>query len=141
MYFAGNHRENPFWYQKFDLTEITVCRNGLPIAGTPMATVDNKRSYFNSLGSLAYIENGHGIPLNEFVNHYVMVFDLTSTQEASHDFLHPEFTNASNSLELKFGTALRNNIEIFLLGEKASSIYINSDRNVSKNTLLSSTNE
>ena len=92
----------------------------------------NKRSYFNSLGSLAYIENGHGIPLNEFVNHYVMVFDLTSTQEASHDFLHPELTNASISLELKFGTALRNNIEIFLLGEKASTIYINSDRNVSK---------
>ena len=25
--FAGSHRENPFWYQKFDLTEITVCRN------------------------------------------------------------------------------------------------------------------
>ena len=43
----------------FDLTEITVCRNGLPIAGTPMATVENKRSYSNRLESLAYIENGH----------------------------------------------------------------------------------
>ena len=103
-----------------------------------MSTVDNKRVYFNTIGSLAYIENGHGIPLDDYENHFVMVFDLTSTQEASHDFLHPELTNASISLELKFGSALTDNIEILLLGEKTSTIYINSDRNVSKNTLLAS---
>lgn len=136
--FVGSHRDNPFWYRKFDLSEITVYRNGLPIAGTPMSTVDNKRVYFNTIGSLAYIENGHGIPLDDYENHFVMVFDLTSTQEASHDFLHPELTNASISLELKFGSALTDNIEILLLGEKTSTIYINSDRNVSKNTLLAS---
>ena len=138
--FVGNNRENPYWYQKFDLTDITIYRNGLPTACTPIATLDNKRVYFNSMGSLAYIENGHGIPLNEFHNHYVLVFDLTSTQEATHDFVHPELTNASISVEMKFSTALTNNIEILLLGEKTSTIYVNSDRNVTKNTLLSFTN-
>ena len=138
--FVGNRVQNPFWYQKFDLSEITIYRNGLPIAGTPTSTIDDKRVYFSSLGSLAYIENGHGIPLNEFPNHYILVFDLTSTQEASHDFIHPELTNASITVELKFGTALGANTEILMLGEKTSTLYINSDRNVSKNTLLAANN-
>ena len=138
--FVGNRVQNPFWYQKFDLSEITIYRNGLPIAGTPTSTIDDKRVYFSSLGSLAYIENGHGIPLNEFPNHYILVFDLTSTQEASHDFIHPELTNASITVELKFGTALAANTEILMLGEKTSTLYINSDRNVSKNTLLAANN-
>ena len=49
-----------------------------------------------------------------------MVFDLTSTQQASHDFIHPEITNCSISIELKFSAALAHNVEIFLIGEKAS---------------------
>ena len=49
-----------------------------------------------------------------------MVFDLTSTQQASHDFIHPELTKSSISIELKFSAALPNNIEIFIIGEKAS---------------------
>ena len=41
----------------------------------------------------AYIDNGHGISLTDYPNHFIMVFDLTSTQQASHDFIHPELTN------------------------------------------------
>ena len=90
--FVGNRVQNPFWNQKFDLSEITVYRNDLPIPGTPTSTIDDKRVYFSSLGSLAFIENGHGIPLKEFRNHYILVFDLTSTWEASRVFLHPELS-------------------------------------------------
>ena len=71
-----------------------------------MSTNDNKRLHYNSMSALAYIENGQGIPLSEFANHYIMVFDLTSTQEATHDFIHPELKNSSLSLELKFDAAL-----------------------------------
>ena len=67
-----------------------------------MSTTDNKRLYYNSKSASAYEENGHGIPLSEFANHYIMVFDLTSTKEATHDFIHPELTNSSLSVELKF---------------------------------------
>ena len=63
-----------------------------------------------------------------------MVFDLTSTQQASHDFIHPELTNCSISIELKFSAALPSNIEIFIIGEKASTI--DSARRVSKNHIL-----
>ena len=66
-----------------------------------------------------------------------MVFDLTSTLQASHDYLHPELTNAAISISLRFSTALTNNIELFFfLGEKASTIYIDSARRVSKNIFL-----
>ena len=64
-----------------------------------------------------------------------MVFDLTSTQEATHDFNHPELTKSSISVELNFDTALTKNVECFFLGEKSSTVYIDSARNVSKNIL------
>ena len=133
--FIGTNTENPFSYRKFGLNEITVYRNGFATAGTPMSTRDDKRLYFNSMGALAFIENGHGISLADFPRHYIMVFDLTSIQEATHDFIHPELTNSSLSVELKFGAALANNIEIIFLGEKCSTVYIDSARNVSKNSL------
>ena len=98
-----------------------------------MPTADNKRLYYNSMGALAYVESGHGIPLADFPNHYIMVFDLTSTQEATHDFIHPELTNSTITIELKFEKQLTDNVEIICLGEKSSTIYIDSVRKVSKN--------
>ena len=87
------------------------------------------------MSALAYVENGHGIPLSEFANHYIMIFHLTSTQEATHDFIHPELTISSFVVELKFDAALAHNVEVFFLWEKASTIYIDSARNTSKNAL------
>ena len=133
--FIGTNTLNPFSYRKFDLNEIINYRNGFATAGTPMSTTDNKRLYYNSMAALAYVENGHGISLSDFPHHYIMVFDLTSTQEATQDFIHPELTNSSLSVELKFGAALPRNIEILFLGEKCSTVYIDSSRNVSKNAL------
>ena len=45
------------------------------------------------MSALAYVKNLHGLPLSQFANHYIMAFDLTSTQEATPDFIHPEITN------------------------------------------------
>ena len=64
------------------------------------------------------------------------MFDLTGTQQALHDFIHRELTNCSISIELKFSAALPSKIEIFITGEKASTIFIDSARNVSKNYIL-----
>ena len=76
------------------------------------------------MSALAYVENGHGIPLSDFANHFIMVIDLTSTQDATHDFIHPELTNSSLSVELKFDADLPNNIEIFFLKEKSSTVTL-----------------
>ena len=97
---------------------------------------DDKRLYFNTISDLTYIDNGHGISLTDYPNNFIMVFDLTSTQQASHDFIHPELTNCSISVELKFSVSLPNNIEVFIIGEKASTIFVDSARRVSKNHIL-----
>ena len=133
--FIGTNNINPYRYQKFDLSKITVYRNGFATTGTPMLTNDNKRLYYISMSALVYVENGHGKPLSDFAHHFIMVFDLTSTQEATHDFIHPELTNSSLLVELKFDTDLPNNIGNFFLGENSSTVYIDSAKNVSKNVL------
>ena len=54
--YLGTNRTNPFQYQKFGLNEIIVYRNGLPIAGTPISTSDNKRTYYyNTLEALDFV--------------------------------------------------------------------------------------
>ena len=79
--------------------------------------------------------NGRGISLANYCNHYIMAFDLTSTQEASHDFFHPELTNCTISVELQFDAPLGENLELFFMGERASTVYVRSDRKITKNTL------
>ena len=135
--YLGTNRSNRFNYQKFRLNEIIVYRNGLPFAGTPISTTDNKRIYYNTLEALDFVyNNSHGISLANYSNHYIMAFDLTSTQEASHDFIHPELTNCTISVELKFDAPFAGNIELLFMGERASTVYVRSDRKIAKNTLM-----
>ena len=62
-----------------------------------------------------------------------MAFDLTSTQEASHNFIYPEFTNSTISVELKFDAPLGENVEFLFMGERASTVYVRSNRKIAKN--------
>ena len=78
--------QNPFHFQKFNSKQIHIYRNGLPVADSPISTTDKIRLYFNTISDLAYIDNGHGIGLSDYPNHFIMVFDLTSIQQASHHF-------------------------------------------------------
>ena len=135
--YLGTNRTNPFHYQKFNLNEIVIYRNGLPVVGTPISTTSDQRVYFNTLEALDFLDKGgHGIPLADYPNHFILAFDLTSTQEASHDFIHPELTNCSISVELTFGTPLGDNVEILFLGERSSTFYVNSERKVTKNSVI-----
>ena len=104
----GTKRTNHFHYQKFNLSQIVVYRNGQPIVGTPVSTTFNHRIYFNTLEALDFLNKvGHGITLDNYPNHFILAFDLASTQEASHDFIHPELTNCSISVQLTFDGALQ----------------------------------
>ena len=129
--FVGAKTTNPFHYQKFGLRSITVYRNGHPIAGTPLETDTDKKVYLNSMGALAF---------HEYANYYLLVSDLASTHQASHDYLHPELTSASISISLRIDTALAQITEVLLLGETASTFYINNSRRVSKNYYIAPDN-
>ena len=135
--YLKTNRTNPFHYQKFNLSQIVVYRNGQPIVGTPVSTTFNHRVYFNTLEALDFLDkSGHGITLDNYPNHFILASDLTSTQEASHDFIHPELTNCSISVQLTFDGALAANVEILFLGERSSTFYVNSERKVTKNSII-----
>ena len=135
--YLATNRTNPFHYQNFQLNEIIVYRNGLPLAGTPVSSADNKRIYYNTLEALDFVFTIiHGIILAKYHNHYYMAFDVTSNQEASHEFIHPELTNCTISVELKFHALLGENVELLFMGERASTVYVRSDRKIAKNTLM-----
>ena len=135
--YHGTNRTNPFHCQNFNLSQIVVYRNGQPILGTLVSTTFNQRIYFNTLEALDFLDKGgHGITLDNYPNNYILAFDLTSTQEASHDFIHPELTDCSISVQLTFDGALAANVEILFLGERSSTFYVNSERKVTKNSII-----
>ena len=97
--YLRTNRTNPFHYQKFNLSQIVVYRNGQPIVGTPVSKTFNHCIYFITLEALDFLDKGgHGKTLEIYPNHFILAFDWTSTQEASHDFIHPEHTNCSISV-------------------------------------------
>ena len=129
----------PFRYEKFDLQRVELQRgNGLPIAGTPIDTSSNTRLYYNTISALGFERSGNGITLNDYEdNHFYLVFDLTSTREASKSLtLFPELTGAGLTLKLNFSKALPEAVELFLIGERFSQVFIDSSRNISKNSPL-----
>ena len=136
--FLGGKQENPHHLRKFHLESDTVYRKGYPIAGTALQSDEEKKLYLNSLKALFFEEQGHGVSSNDLPNHYLLVFALRSTQQASHVYFHPQLTNGSNSNGLSLSTQLTDSIEVFLLGEKTSTIYFDSFQKVAKNFLLSS---
>ena len=130
---------SPFSNQKFNLQRIEIQRgNGVPLAGKPIDTSNNVRLYYNTFRALGFNKNGNGIKLEDFEgNHFFLVFDLTSTEEASRSLtLFPKLTGSSLTLKLYFSTALEDAIELFLIGERFSQVFIDSARNISKNTLI-----
>ena len=71
--------------------------------------------------------------LCQYENHFVQVFDLTSTQEANVQMYYPDVVAASLRLELFFQTALTETIEVIVLGERLSTIYLDKSGTVVKN--------
>ena len=133
--YLGTTRTNHFNYQKFDLEQIILRRDDLPIASTAIVRRDQKRLFYNTLSALRLLNCGLGITLQNYNSHFIMCFGLTSTQQATHDFLHPELINSSVSVELQFSTAVAANVEIFIWGIRSSNVFITSDRKVTKNVL------
>ena len=78
--FLGSKKLNPFHFRKFNMVEICLFCNVLPVAESHINTTDAKRLYFNTMSDLAYIDNGHGISLFVYPYDLTMVFDPSSTQ-------------------------------------------------------------
>ena len=64
------------------------------------------------------------IPIDNFKDHYVLVFDLTSTQDATENCHYTELVGALLRLELNFTFPLEHVTELIVLGERMSSVAV-----------------
>ena len=128
--FTGSFTENPFWYQQFDLRQIWVLRGGQPIV--VFDTADNCL-FLTTMKAMNFQEDTPPIPVDDFKDHYVLLFDLTSMQDATENCHYPELVGEPLRLELNFTQPLGNVTELIVMGERMSSVAVDKFGVVGKN--------
>ena len=129
--FTGSFTENPFWYQQFDLRKIGILRGGQPILD--FGTADKCRLCVTTMKATNFQDDIPSVSIDDFKNHYVLVFDLTSMQDATENCHYPELVGEPLRLELNFTTPLENVTELIVLGERMSSVAVDKFGVVEKN--------
>ena len=129
--FTGSFTENPFWYQQSDLRQIRILRRGQPIVD--FDTADNCRLYVTTMKAMNFQDDVPSIPIDDFKDYYVLMFDLTSMQDATENCHYPELVGEPLRLELKFTNPLENVTELFVLCERMSSVAVDKFGVVGKN--------
>ena len=102
--FTGSLKTNPFHYQKFNLRSNRIVWGSHVVVD--LDTTDKVQSYITTMRALMFDEDGAGIPLEDYPEHFVQVFDLTSTQEANAQIYYPDVVAASMRMELYFTSPL-----------------------------------
>ena len=130
--FTGSFTENPYWYQQFGLRHIRILRGGQSVVDYD--TSDNCRLYVTTMRAMNFHDDLPSIPIDNFKDHYVLVFDLTSMQDATEHCHYPELIGEPLRLELNFNEALESVTEVSILGERMSSVAVDKFGVVGKNT-------
>ena len=73
------------------------------------------------------------IPIDDFKDHYVLLFDLTSMQDATENCHYPELVGEPLRLQLNFTQPLGNVTELIVMGERMSSVAVDKFGVVGKN--------
>ena len=129
--FTGHFQENPFHNQKFGLRELRIVRGDIAIVSVD--TTNDRRAYVTTMKAINFDEEISALTNNLFQNHYVLVFDLTSLQDAGENIHYPELSGGSIRLEMFFKRPLRNVTEIIVLGERMYTVKIDQFGTVAKN--------
>ena len=110
--FTGSSTENLFWYQQFVLRQIKILRGGQPFVDFDAA--DNCRFFVTTMKAMNFQNEIPSFPIDNFKNHYVLVFDLTSMQDATEIFHCPELVGEPLRLELNFTFPLEHVTELIV---------------------------
>ena len=129
--FTGSSTENPFWYQQFHLRQIRILREGQTIVDFDNA--DNCHLYVTTMKAMNFQDDIPSIPIDDFKDHFVLVFDLTSMQDATENCHYPELVGEPLRPELIFTHPLENVTELIVLDERMSSVAVDKFGVVGKN--------
>ena len=114
--FTGSYTENPFCYQQFELREIRKLRGSQP--NVDFDDADNCRLHVTTMKAMNFQDNIPSIPIDYFKEHYVLMFDLTSMQDATENCHYPELVGEALRPELNFTFPLEYVTELIVLGER-----------------------
>ena len=129
--FTGSFTENPFCCQQFDLRRIRILKGRQPIVD--FDTVDNCRLYVTIMKAMNFQDDIPSIVIDDFKDHYVLVFDLTSMQDATENCHYLDLVEEPLGPEQKFSDPLENVTELIVLGERMSSVAVDKFGVVGKN--------
>ena len=73
------------------------------------------------------------IPIDIFKDHYLLLFGLTSVQDATENCHYPELNGEPLRLELNFTFLLEHVTELIVLGERLASVAVDKFGIVGKN--------
>ena len=118
--FIGWFTENPLWFQQFELRQFKILNGGQPIVDFVLA--DNCRLYVTTMEAMNFQDEAPQFQL--IISKYVLVFDLTSMQDANENCHCPELVGEPLTLELGFTFPLEHVIELILLGERKSLLAV-----------------
>ena len=129
--FTGSYPENPFWYHHFDLRQSRIFRGGQPIVDFDAA--DNCHLDITTMKAMIFQDDIPSNPIDNFKDYYVLVFDLTSMQDATENCPYPELVGEPLRLQLNLIFSLQHVTELIVLGERTSSIAVDKFGVVGKN--------
>ena len=129
--FTGSFAQNPFWYQQFNLRDFIILRGPQRIVDHD--TTDICRLYVTTMKSMNFQVDIPSIPVDNFKDHYVLVFDLTSRQNVTEHCHYPELIGELLRLELCFSSPLESVTEVIVLGERMSCVAVDKFGVVGKN--------
>ena len=86
--FNESYTEIPFWYQQSDLSQTRILRGCQLIVDSIAA--DNYCLYVTTMKAANFQDDFPSIPIDNFKDYYVLLFDLTSMQDATENFHYPE---------------------------------------------------
>ena len=131
--FAGSYTETPFWYQQFDLRQYKKLRDGQPFVDFDVA--DISRFYVTTMKAMNFQDDNPSLPIDNFKDQYVLVFDLTSMRDATEYRQNPELVGEPLRLELNFIFPPKHLSGLIVLGERMSSVPVDKVGDVGINIL------
>ena len=120
--FNGSFTENPFWYQQFDLRQIRILRGRQPTVDYD--TSDKCRLYVTTIKAMNFQDDIPSIPIDNFQDHYVLVFDLTSMQDATGHCHYQTLVGEPLRLHVNCNDALEPVTAVIVLGERMPSVAV-----------------